>query len=290
MNAKSLFSSFLSLVMSRIEPIFLWSWLPIFGMMLGKRGLPPAGIAIRMLLGMFFLSFAVYIYNDMLDASQDKLNAIKGKRPLASDSVPETETRVWIILTTLVGFFLVLTVGFYSLALAALYYVLFFIYSYRRIYLKKYFIIKESVIALAIPITLLAGNLAVSDQVSPNALAAGMILGIFGFIVQPAINDEIDKNEDELHGVRTMAVVLSWKTRYRMFIFAFVLILVGLAGSILWLDFNRLLLVLGVPATVAVLVIFILNRSLPLEKPNTGRILVHVYFVILQLAFLFASF
>lgn len=290
MNAKSLLSSFLSLAKSRIEPIFLWSWLPIFGMMLGEKGLPPADIAIRMLLGMFFLSFAVYIYNDMLDASQDKLNDIKGKRPLASNSVPKAETRVWIILATLLGFLLVLTVGFHSLALAALYYVLFFIYSYRGIYLKKYFIIKESVIALAIPITLFAGNLAVSQQVSPNVLAAGIILGIFGFIVQPAINDEIDRKEDELNGVKTMAVVLSWKTRYRMFIFAFVLILFGLAGSLLWLDFNHLLLVLGVPATVALLVIFILNRSLPLEKPNTGRILVHIYFITLQLAFLFASF
>ena len=106
---------------SRVEAIFVWSWVTTIVCLVLGRGFPPLGPTLLTILSMIFLSVSTYLYNDVIDMDMDALNEAKGKRPLPSKKVTVGEAMKVIYLLGFLGLGIMLTVNLPSFFFALLY-------------------------------------------------------------------------------------------------------------------------------------------------------------------------
>ncbi len=274
---------------SRTEAVFAWSWSAVIGCLIAARGAPPLGPSLLAVMSMIFLSFSTYIYNDLLDAEQDKLNPIKKKRPIPLGKVSAKMTRMLVGVTACAGLLIIFFVNVHSFLFALAYWVLFTVYSYRRIYLKSRFLVKELTIAVAFPLTGLVGVYAATGSFSPEAFLAMLMLAFFAFLVQPVATDSTDIKEDKLAGVHTLASRTSWSQRILLLMLGATSILMAVPIVYAFLDFNALLLIIGLPATLVYFAYLISTRHTIKANPLKIRHISHAFFVILQLSLVLGS-
>ncbi|MBU7045731.1 MAG: UbiA prenyltransferase family protein [Theionarchaea archaeon] len=278
------------LIRSRLEPLSGWSWNTAAACFIAGRGFPPLIPSILVITAMILISLSVYIYNDVMEAEADKLNSVKKYRPLPSGEVSVKDALTLVYVSGCCGLFMLLLVNLYSLVFGLTYFVLLTAYSHPRIRLKGIFPLKESVLALCFPLTSLLGMYAVANAFVAHAFFAGIIIGIFVYLVEPVITDSTDIEEDTLSGVKTLASLLSWKTRAYLFFLAPLVIIMVVPLVYDALGFTVILPLAAVVGGFAFLWYTIpkmkrFDELFVRKVRNTS----HIYFILLQVSFIIGS-
>jgi 4-hydroxybenzoate polyprenyltransferase len=225
MSIPELLRSTATLVRSRLEAIFVWSWATTVSCLIVGRGFPPLIPTLKSIVAMIFISLSVYIYNDINDRELDKINPFKKTRPLPAGKVPIKHAKILVVISSLIGLSVAFSINFYCFIFSLVYFILYSIYSYPKIHLKKRYIIKESVVTSGFILTSLVGSYAVVGMFAKNAFFASLINSFLSFAFQPVITDTSDIEVDRIQGVKTIAMVLSWKRKMQLLITSVLIIM-----------------------------------------------------------------
>jgi len=245
---------------------------------------------------MIFISTSVYLYNDFVDHDMDKLISKKNARPFTSGKVSKKFVMRFIYLSAFIGLLIVSITNIFSLIFSTIYLILFTVYSYPKIYLKRRFIIKESIIALGFPLCSLVGSYAAANRFSMNALFAATLLAIFAFMAMPALNDATDIEADKLFGVKSIAVVLNWKRKIQLLIIGVIAIMTLTPLTYISLGFNIILPIMVVAGSL-IFLRFIFPIMINIEKSDLinmedlfkAKKIGYIYFVLLQIFMIIGS-
>ena len=211
---------------SRLEKIWPWPWWTGVGLLVASHGSPPLLPTVFVIVSMLTIATCVYVYNDVMDLEMDKLNPEKLNRPLPSGKVSKKEAISIVYLNGFVGIALSLFINIETFLLCAIYIVLFLAYSNPHIRLKKKFLLKEVTLSMGCLLSTFIGGMA-AGTISASVIFSGVFLFVFGILGSAAFADVPDITEDKKYGVKTLAMVLGWKTRIEMVIL-FVLVIMTL--------------------------------------------------------------
>jgi len=212
----SFFKSTGSLIKSRKEALGLWIWCSVVACLVAGRGFPPIQPSLMSITATFLIALAVYVYNDVVDLDADMDNAFKNDRPLSSGEVSRGNAMKLIILSSVVGLTISFLNNFKSFLFSSLYFILFFLYSYPKVHLKKRFLVKESVISSGLIIVGLSGSYAILGSFSPMVFVGFLLFAVFAFLTMPTGFDSTDIVADKLQGVKTIASMLTWRQRMQL--------------------------------------------------------------------------
>jgi len=109
------------------------------------------------------LSSTIYIFNDILDLSSDRLHPVKRKRPIASGKLPYPIALFIVVCGFFASLFLAMQISFFFFLICLLYSLMHFAYS---LYLKKISIIDVFIIAAGFIFRVWAGAVAVDAHIS----------------------------------------------------------------------------------------------------------------------------
>lgn len=124
-----------------------------------------------------FLASAVYVFNDMLDIENDKVHAIKCKRPLASGAITKSEGNILIIILLSLSFVLFFTLNNTVVLVIALIYLLQnILYTIK---LKNIAILDVMLIAIGFVWRILIGGAATNTQLSHWIILMTLVLALF---------------------------------------------------------------------------------------------------------------
>jgi len=244
-----------------------------------------------MIVSVYFIANSVYIYNDISDMELDKINEIKKHRPLSSGRVSINHAKKLVCLLSMTGLTMMFFVNTYSFMFSLIYFILFVLYSYPKISLKKKFLLKESILTSGIFIISLVSSYAVKNYYSINVFYSTILISIFAFVVQPAMADTIDIEADLKQGVKNLAIVLNWKRRMQLLLIGVLIIMTLTPLTYVNFGFNMIL-----PIYTVVSCIIILRYLVPIlnvfeqTMVMKARRIVGLYYVLLQIFLIIGSF
>ena len=273
-------------VRSRVESLFAWAWCTAVGCLIQGRGLPALVPSLLSVATVLAICVCVYQYNDAIDSEMDKLNPMKGRRPIPSGEVSVRDAMKLVYVFGAISIALSALLGAFSFALCIGFLVLFLIYSYPPIRVKRMFIFKKMTIAGGYVLTTLIGGAAVGGVPSPHTVFAGIIFSVFVFLAYPGLYDYSDVREDEIYGFKSMAMVLSWNRLIQMVILAILIIMTLTPLTYARLGFNTVF-----PIAVVGLSLVFLRYLFPIMSKFDERALTvtrkggFIYFMLVQAAF-----
>jgi len=157
--------------------------------------------------------------------------------------------------------------------------------------LKKRFLVKEFTIALGtILITFAGGN--TLGTIPLAVIFSGIFLFVGMFVGLPTFTDVLDTKEDSESGVKTLAIVLSWKTRVELLILFVLIIMTITPFTYTYLQLNIIFPIIVVASCLLFLrFLFPLISHLDLHGTNFQRALKssYVYFLSVQFALILGS-
>jgi len=272
------------LLRSRTEAVFTWPWIAVVSCLIVGKGFPPLGPTFMAFLSVFFTAASTYIYNDYTDAEMDQLNNVKKNRPMVTGEVSMEFSRWFIAITAVAGLgtsFMINRLAFLS---NLAFFTLFFIYSMPSIRIKKMFVLKEMSISSAFILCSMVGAAAISGTFHLQSIYVSLLLAAFSFFGQPGLNDQFDVLEDELYGVRTMAVAFSWDTKVKMLMVSVMVPALTAPLTYNLLGFTSLLPLSAIALTVGMLWFILKLRGEYVESAaRRTRKLLYAYFFLLQL-------
>lgn len=219
MNIKTFFKASGVLIKSRLPLIFTWTWGTAVPCLVVGKGFPPLIPTFKAIFSVMFLSMSVYIYNDLIDLKLDQKNAIKKDRPLVIGKVLTTDAMNFVYLTSVLGLAIGASLNIRAFSFIMLWYVLLLLYSYPPIHLKTKFMMKELIIMSGNVITAVAASYAVAGQIVSLALYTGGMAATLCIVSMPALWDTSDMEADRLQGVKTLAMVMSWRMKMGLLYF-----------------------------------------------------------------------
>ncbi len=229
------------LIKSRREALGLWVWSSIVACLLVGRGFPPLAPSLLSLISIVFVVLSAYIYNDVTDMEADKNNEVKSGRPLATGEVTKKDAMKLVYISAVAGLSLSYFIGLYSFMFTSLYLVLFVLYSYPKIHLKKIIVVKELTIVSGLLILNLSVSYAIIGSFSSMAFIGSLFFAIYGFFALPAAMDSTDIVADRIQGVNTLASIMTWKRRLQLTITGMLLIMTLTPFTYLNFGYNILL-------------------------------------------------
>jgi 4-hydroxybenzoate polyprenyltransferase len=224
---------------------------------MASHGLPPARPTLIALATSLLLSLAVYLYNDVIDREMDaaSANPRKQERPIAMGRVPVSHAMLFIYILGVLGLFCAYLISWLAFGLSAVFLVLLTMYSYPKVRLKKRFVVKSLVTPISLSWSLIIGGLAVSGNMTLPIIFVAVIQYVFVFLNLPGMADSFDLKEDREFGMKTMAMVLSWRQKILMMMMA---VIIYFGATILFYDYLGFNLV--VPTTVTLFSVVLLNH------------------------------
>ena len=286
----SVLSNTRMLVKSRIEPIFAWPWGTLIACLIAGKGFPPITNTFLAVFSTLFITASVYIYNDYIDIEMDRLNFLKKNRPLVTGEVPVGFAARFVAVTAVLGLGLAYLINLNAFIWSLVYFVLFFVYSYPVIRLKKMYVVKELVITSVMPLSSVIGSYAVLGVFSFPIFYAGMTMAVFFFFMLPALNESFDVDEDKLYGVRTLAQTLSWRFRTNMIVLGVALLIVMTSAATVWFGFSVALPLVTLAASVLLLrVLATIWESFDRDVAYSTRIKFQLYFFAIQIMFVLGN-
>jgi len=217
LNFRRVAKAFLLQLNARKAEILPWAWSTTVGAMIAGHGFPPVSKIFLTVFSMLAFAVSGYTYNDITDMRADSLNSLKKKRPIPSGKITVEEAKIIVLTTGLLGVSLAAFTAPTVFLLIMIWTTLLFSYSNPGIKLKKRFLLKEGTIAIGFFLSVLIGAISVGS-IPPAVIFGGIFWGVFAFLGSPAFRDTTDLEEDKLYGVRSLAVVLDWKTKIEMVI------------------------------------------------------------------------
>ncbi len=140
-------------------------------------GIPSLPIFLLSLITPFFISMASFAINDYFDLETDRANN-RVDRPLVNRSLYRSEALLVAISTFLIGMAASALINVYAFAIALVFSVLAFLYSYR---LKDTPILGNAYIALTMVIPFVFGDYVVSGTLSIKIVLISFIIFLSGF-------------------------------------------------------------------------------------------------------------
>ncbi len=244
MEEKSFIRSSWLLIKSRKEALFLWVWCALVASLIVGRGFPPISTTLMSIAAFFFISTAVYVYNDVVDTDADQNNSFKQNRPLASGLVSRANAMKLVYIASIIGLSISFLNNLPSFILSLLYFALFWLYSYPKIHLKKMFLVKELVISSGILIIGLSVCYAILGTFSPMVFVGFMMFSIFAFFSMPTGFDSTDVDADKFQGVKSIASVMTMKRRLQLAITGMFIIMTITPFTYINFGYNMLLPIL----------------------------------------------
>jgi len=266
------------------ENLFSWSWATLIGSLIAGRGFPSFIPTITALFSVIAITSCVYLYNDVIDVEMDKINPKKRNRPLPSGEISKETAMQIVYISGLLGIILSMFLNQISFVFCLLYLFLFFIYSYPLIRLKKRFVIKELTVAFGYILTTLIGGTAISGSFQSTFIFAGVLYFFFSFFGMPLFHDISDVKEDQIYGVKTMSLILSWRRKVAMIVFFLLVIMTLTPFTYVSLGFNILLPIIVVAGGLIVLRFLIpLTYAFDNTVFNKAKYIIYVYYIGLQI-------
>ncbi len=290
MSIPNLLHTYFFFARTHKEQFFSWTWATLIGCLIAGRGFPSPIPTVLSVFVVLAITSSVYIYNDVHDVEMDKLNPKKRERPLPSGRSTIKDAMRLVYITGLIGVLLSLFLDFTSFILSLFYLFLFTIYSHPSIRLKKKFIVKEFVVASGYILTTLIGGFAVAGEFQPTFVFAGLFYFFFSFMGMPAFHDITDVKEDEIFGVRTMAIVLSWTRKVQMLMLFLLAIMTLTPLTYVNLGFNIVL-----PIVVVAMGLVVLRYLVPLSSAFERTLFIkarkisYVYYFFIHIAMVIAT-
>ena len=268
---------------ARKPEIFVWIWSTAVGCMLATHGFPPIEKTLLAVSSITALAISGYTYNDIADLRGDSLNPIKKKvRPITSGklTVKDAMKIVWVF--GLLGIFISAFTTLRAFLLTLIWSFLLYAYSHPKIRLKKRFMLKEIIISFGFFLVILIGALSVGT-LSPVVLFGSILMCAFSIFFLPAIRESPDIEEDKLHGVKSLSMLISLKGRVEMAIL-FVLVIMTLTPlTYVQLNLNVVFPIITVASCFIVLrFLFPLLKRFDLETHRYAYRAVYGFWMILQ--------
>jgi 4-hydroxybenzoate polyprenyltransferase len=250
------FESSILLLKSRKEIIMLATWTASLATIIAGRGFPPINQSLLAIISVLMLSLSVYIYNDIVDREMDAFSRQEKKkgRPIAHGIVSLNNAKRFVFLTGVIGFVASYLINIIAFSIGAIYYAIFFLYSYPKVRFKTMYIVKNVVTSLVMPITFTLCGAAIENTITTSTLLIAVGSYVFLFAFLPAFADMLDYDEDLAFNVKTLGNTLSWKQNLVLFNFGIVVIIATGVLAYRVFDFSYLVPILfsgfGVPAMV----------------------------------------
>lgn len=225
MKFNSILLSIFKLLKSRAKEIFMWLWVTAVSCLIVSKGFPPLYPFFMAVTSIFFIASSVYVYNDLVDREVDKYHKIKKYRPLPSGEVAPWDAKLVVVIFGILGLVLSYAININCFIFCSVYYLLYVLYSYPPIYLKRIMILKECIVTSGMILTSLVGNYSITNSFSKSAFFASTLFAIFAFTGQPALNDTLDIEQDRMFGVKSLATVLSWRRKMQLFILGILIVM-----------------------------------------------------------------
>jgi 4-hydroxybenzoate polyprenyltransferase len=199
--------------------VLAYNWPAILCMFLTSWGLPPLLDALKIVIAVTFVGYAVYFYNDLMDVADDLKNKelgnpIPASRPFASRRVTKGMMILYILLSGTIGLITAATINYKVLNLLIFYIILGVLYSTEPIKLKKRVSMKQIIIGSGYTLVHLAGSYAIG---SPNP--AVLYLTTLDFIMAVGVNPILDLRDmegDRAIGVKTIPIIFGPKFTVRL--------------------------------------------------------------------------
>lgn len=278
------------LVKSRGRSLFTYPMTLVIGYLVSSHSLPPVYPTSLAVLSLFIVSTSVYIYNDIIDSEMYKLNPTKRNRPLPSGKIPIEEAMKLVYVAALIGTAISLFTTLEVFLLITFFLVLFLSYSNPRIRLKKKIIMKEGTVAIGLLISTFIGGI-LAGAITLGVIFQGMFFFFGTFIIYPIFVDYQDREEDQKYGMKTLAIILGWKTKMEMAIFYILTVMV--VGTLAYsnLGFNVIFPVMVVGSCLLFLrfLIPIINGFEKLRYTKAMKSM-FVFWMIIQTALIVGSF
>ncbi|MDE1768987.1 MAG: UbiA family prenyltransferase [Thaumarchaeota archaeon] len=172
--------------------------------------IPDFFVLVRLVISVYFLALATYLYNDLTDYEVDKENSRDSKYSSKKANYSQIlfSTIGFFVVSILLAFSINMQTGIGSLVFLGLA----IVYSHPKIQLKKIFVIKTLVTSSGGFVASLMGALAVND-VSYIGISASLIFFLMYFVNGP-LGDIGDINGDRKGGRRTIPIVLGVKKTF----------------------------------------------------------------------------
>jgi 4-hydroxybenzoate polyprenyltransferase len=274
---------------SRKTEIFMWCWATAVGCLVAGKGNPPILSTIMISTAMLLMATSVYTYNDITDTELDKLNQVKKERAVPSGKITMNQAKTIVYTTGFAGMILGLLTNFTSFFVMALWTALFLAYSNPQMRLKKRLLLKEGTVGVGFFMTTIAGAMAVGS-VSPSVIFAGVFFAFFVFLGFPAFRDTTDVYEDKLYGVKSLAILLSWRAKLEL-VFLFILAVMTLTPlTYVQFNLNVIFPIVTVASCFLVLrALFPLLSKFEEKKYKRAYNSLFGFFVVSQAALIFAT-
>lgn len=290
LGSKNLLKSGAILIRSRFEYIQIWSLFTAVVCIIAGKGFPPILPTLMSLFAIFFISASVYIYNDIIDREMDKQNPWKEDRLSTAWTVSQKDTMKLIYIFGLIGLVFTLFINIYSFICSFLFLLSFSVYSYPKIRLKTKFLGKDLNWFFGFLLCGLVGSYAIVGAPSLPVLFATITFAVWGLLVLPIIADATDVEEDTLHGVKSISVLLSWDRKVQLLISGFLFVMIMTPLTYARLGFNMLLPIFAVALSLLILIlIYPKIVKFELSEYLKARKLGHIYWVLLEIIFIFGS-
>jgi 4-hydroxybenzoate polyprenyltransferase len=253
----SFLNSIVLLFVSRAEITFAVTWTGAIGCVMASHGLPPARPTLIALATGLFLSLAVYLYNDVIDREMDaaSANPRKQERPIAMGRVPVSHAMGFIYVLGVLGLFSAYLISWFAFGMSVVFLVFLTMYSYPKVRLKKRFVVKSLVTPISLSWSMIICGLAVSGNITLPIIFVAVVTYVFVFLNLPGLADSFDIKEDTEFGMKTMAMVLSWRQKILMMMLA---VIIYFGATMLFYDYLGFNLV--VPITVTLFSVVLLNQ------------------------------
>lgn len=280
----SIVKNTITLVKSRPEAIFIWTWCTLIACLIMGNGFPPLVPTFMVMGSIALLTASTYIYNDYCDAEMDIHSLVHSDRPIATGEVSKKFSRGFIVVTAILGLVLGYSINLNTFLLCGTYWLMFTLYSAPMVRFKRIFVVKELIIALAWPLLALTGVYAIGNTFNFTGIFAGLMMGMFSFMGMPALSDSFDEKEDKMYGIKTMAGALSWPNRVLLLGTSLVLMM-----GITLLTYDQLGFNILLPVTVVVSSLMLLSMVVPIynnfdqEKALKVRKVTYLYVMLSQL-------
>jgi 4-hydroxybenzoate polyprenyltransferase len=243
--------------------IFIYSWTAAIGTIIAGKGFPSIISTVQVLVAAGLLTLAVYLYNDVIDREMDETtkNERKKERPIAHGEVSVKNSLIFILICSALGHYITWNINITTFIIGLLYWTIYMSYSFPLIRLKKVFIVKSLVSSTGPSFALLLGASSILNSLNATVLFASIVQGSFLFFVLPALSDSFDIDADAKFGMKTMAMVLNWKQKANMMMFAPILVMI-----MTLIAFSNLGLNVTLPVLISLSSLYLLQKMRKISK------------------------
>jgi 4-hydroxybenzoate polyprenyltransferase len=289
-STSNLMRSFILFTLAHKGNLFSWGWATLIGCFIAGRGFPSILSTIGSLSAVLAITLSVYTFNDVIDAEMDKINPKKRNRPLPSGLSTKKDAMLLTYIMGIIGVVISLFLNRTSFILCLAYLLLFTLYSHPVIRLKKRFVIKELTVASGYILTTLIGGFAVAGKYQSTFVFAGVLYFFFSFMGMPAFHDITDVKEDEIFGVKTMAIVLSWRRKVQM-LMLFILTMMTLTPF----TYTRLGFNAALPVVIVAMGLIVLRYLIPLSNAFERSLFIktrnisYVYYILIHVVLVIST-